>query len=258
MAGKIVTLPLSAITHDPVCKRLRPINANYVKDLEAIALAEIKAGTPPVKVFSGSPFPRIVVRALPLKEGDKRKDGTVLYEAQRYGIVQGNHRFRAADGLRRNFAPKGNEEMEVELREYKSDAEALSDAIADNLSNGLHLNKDDRDDAIRVLHFELKVSQAELVKRFKMSKASISRICTKKQRKDGPRKKATKKAKGSGSAVKDAIKARGFAAPQYIKELRSMNEVFSRYSEEIAAAIKDMKPFLTAEFGEMVSDLSKK
>lgn len=253
--GKLVTISVDSIKQDKVCE-IRRINPLYVKDLVAIAKSAIDGhkdmkGIPAIDVFNGQPFPPIIVRALEREIVGKDKAEQPKYGPQRYGVVAGYHRWRAMGDLK-------VVNVVVDLREYKSDAEALSDAIEDNLANGLHLTKDDRDAAILRLHRDGKVSQAELVKRFKMGKASISRICAGKQRTGKPRKKAMKKSKrGPAAVVTSTTKASGFSTVQFMKELRAMSDLYVKHADAITNDAKDVKPFLASSFVEFVTGAGK-
>jgi len=252
--GKLITISVDSITQDKVCM-IRRINPAYVKDLAAIVTQAItpygdNKGADPIEVFNGHPFPPIIVRALEREVIGKDKAEAVKYGPQRYGVVAGYHRWRTMGDVKLKDAV-------VELREYKSDAEALSDAIADNLANGLHLTKDDRDAAILRLHKDGKVSVRELAKRFTMGIASISRICSGKQRKKGPRKKAAKKGSTRPAVVASTTKASGFAPVQYLKEIRAMSDLYVRNADAITVAAKDTRPFLSSSFVEFVQGLGK-
>ena len=109
----------------------------------------------------------------------------VVKEGDNFEILDGNRRTRVAKLLKIEAIP-------AIIKSIKSPVDRFLFQIQSNL-HGLMLDKNQRDNSIRLLNTKFKLSPDNLSKTFKLTQASISRILSRKQRKEGPRKTTVKK-----------------------------------------------------------------
>ena len=143
----------------------------------------------------------------------------VVKNGKAYEILDGNRRTMVAKALKVEAIP-------AKILEIKDPGERYLYQIKANL-HGMMLDKDQRDNAIRLLAVQFKMKPEDLTKEFKLTKASISRILNKKQRKTEPRKRPTENREGEGDFSPTNLMERSF----YI-------------AEEFSVHGRDMKEFL--------------
>lgn len=120
----------------------------------------------------------------------------VVKDGSNFEILDGNRRTRVAKALKIEAIP-------ATIKTIKSPVDRFLFQIQSNL-HGLMLDKDQRDSSIRLLNTKFKLSLENLAKTFKLTKASISRILSKKQRKEGPRKTTKQESKSNSQSFNPA------------------------------------------------------
>lgn len=160
-----------------------------------------KDGKPIIKTVSPKidwPFPPIEVarnekQVLPPAGKDATSAATKkkLKAAKKkyfpYELIDGSHRIAVARRI-------GMKEIPATIKSILDPAERFLEQYKSNGGpRGLRLDKADRDNAIRILSREYQFSQKKLVEETGLDQTSISRIISGKQRREGPRKAATKK-----------------------------------------------------------------
>jgi len=170
--------------------------------------------------------------AKPLKDGEKaetKKKGKAKVW-KKFEIIDGMHRFTLWRRL-------GQKEIEANVKVIDEPGERYLEQYRTNSNHGLRIDKDGRDNAVKVAHNVYKISLGALVKETGLSRASVTRICASKQRKEGPRKKAEKKteaAKKAGStfASPDAP-ALGMSVTGFIERLQLLLNEFPNIADEL-------------------------
>ena len=161
-------LKVSLLKHPKLYVRVN-VNDTTIKDL--LEVAKFNKNEKKDLVW---PFPPI----------DVVKDGTT------FEILDGNRRTKVAKELK-------IAEIPANIKNIKDPADRFLFQVQSNL-HGLMLDKDQRDSSIRLLNTKFKMSLESLSKTFKLTKASISRILSKKQRKEGSRQQGNRPQNGSG------------------------------------------------------------
>lgn len=174
---------------------------NGVKDWHELIAAKEK------KVKVEWPFPPIEVARNekqvlpPAEKGEKRSDVKKKIKVSKkkyflYEMIDGSHRITVARRLKMK-------EILTTVKNIPNHADRFLEQYKSNGGpRGLRLDKDDRDNAIRILAKEYGLSQKVLVQETGLDQASISRIIAAKQRSMGARKSSKKKSDSddSGSA----------------------------------------------------------
>lgn len=190
------------------------ISKGYVAELVEIA-----------KESKEWPFPPVTLTRTARATKQTKKGGKPLRETTIIEVIDGNHRIETARELKYKTIP-------AEFKEFKTPADAYLYQYKSNVSHGLKLNKDLRDEAIRVLHFEHKVNQADLVKATGLTQASVSRILSKKQRTGAPRKKS----KGGKETKKARVTTtdEAFSPKAFLERIGYLVEEFEEHNEALA------------------------
>lgn len=146
-------------------------------------------------------------------------------------VVKNGSNFEILDGNRRSKVAK---ELKIEvipanIMTIKSPTDRFLYQIKSNL-HGLMLDKDQRDGSIRLLNTKFKLSLENLSKTFKLTKASISRILAKKQRKEGPRKTTKQETKSNSQDFNPAnfLKEVVIMATEYAKNRVKLSEFLEK------------------------------
>jgi hypothetical protein len=111
-----------------------------------------------------------------------------------YELIDGVHRQAVARRLKMK-------EISATVKSITNPADRFLEQYKTNAGpRGIRLDKDDRDNAIRIMSRDFNVSQKKLVELTGLDQTSISRIIAAKQRKEGPRKPPTKKEESGDSS----------------------------------------------------------
>lgn len=171
------------------------------------------------------------------KEGEKIKP---------YEIIDGMHRWTIWKRLKQVEIPI-KPSMLVDpkqrfLKQYQT-----------NISHGLRLDKDSRDNAIKIAHTIYKVSLTELTKETGLSRASVARILASKQRKVGPRKKSEPKDIKTAPSTQVEMSATNF-----IDRVQMLIFNYPRLEKEIDDFLRqNLKESGKSKLGIVVSTLKK-
>ena len=149
------------------------------------------------------PFPPIEVARNPkqilppAKKGEKASDTKKKLKGEKkyfaYELIDGMHRLTVARRLKLK-------EIDATIKQTTDAAERFLLQFQTNSGpRGIRFDKDDRDNAIRILAKEFNYSLKKLVEETGLNVGSISRILSGKQRKTGPRKKATPRTQVDGA-----------------------------------------------------------
>lgn len=151
------------------------------------------------------PFPPIEVARnekqvlSPTEKGQKPSDVKKKLKTTKkyfpYELIDGIHRMTVARRIKMK-------ELPATIKQITDPAERFLEQYKTNGGpRGLRLDKDDRDNAIRLMSKEFNISQKKLVEITGLDQTSISRIIAVKQRKEGPRKSSSKKDSSDDSVI---------------------------------------------------------
>ena len=177
--------------------------------------------------------------AKPLKDGEKaetKKKGKAKVW-KKFEIIDGMHRFTLWRRL-------GQKEIEANVKVIDEPGERYLEQYRTNSNHGLRIDKDGRDNAVKVAHNVYKISLGSLVKETGLSRASVARICASKQRKEGPRKKAEKKTEaakkaGSSFASPDAP-ALGMSVTGFVERLQLLLNEFPSLADNLSRHLSEI------------------
>lgn len=163
-------------------------------------------------------------------------------------VVKDNGNFEILDGNRRTRVAKALKILEIPatIKNIKSPADRFLFQIQSNL-HGLMLDKDQRDGSIRLLNTKFKLSLESLSKTFKLTKASISRILAKKQRKEGSRKTTKQESKSN---------AESFNPTSFVKDLISLASEYAKNRVKFSEFLDKLVPPDKAKAVELVTNLN--
>ena len=183
------------------------------------------------------PFPEIEIakNLTPKPEKPKKKKGEKASKVKGaktkkwfpFEIIDGGHRWTVAKRLKMK-------EISAVTKSIDEPGDRFLQQYRTNVGHGLRLDKDARDNAIRILSTVFKKSQKEIVQETGLDVSSISRIISSKQRKEGPRKKAKKRdtepLAESGKSSIDGMTVAGF-----LERLQILTDEFPKLSASILA-----------------------
>lgn len=116
----------------------------------------------------------------------------------------------------------GQKEIPAEIKTVTDPGQRFAIQYRTNAGHGLRLDKDSRDNAVRIFHNAYKWSLNQLAKETGMDRSSITRILADKQRKKGPREK------GKGSFVESAGHEAEMSVQGFHERLMSLLSNFPR------------------------------
>ncbi len=121
----------------------------------------------------------------PEKVEDEKENKKILKQFKPHELIDGGHRLTVWRRLKQK-------EIEAKVENIPDPTDRFLEQYRTNAAHGLRLDKDARDNAIRVAHEVYKVSLTALAKETGMDRSSIIRILAEKQRKKGERAKPKK------------------------------------------------------------------
>jgi hypothetical protein len=151
-------------------------------------------------------------------EGRGKKKGRVF---KPFELIDGGHRLTVWRRLKQKEIP-------ATIKDIKDPAERFKEQYETNSSHGLRLDKDQRDNYVRVAHTVYRKSLSILAKETGLHRNSIIRILAEKQRKKTPRQK-----KGeftTGQSLQSDMSVQGF-----IDRIQILTTAFPRLKDQIKA-----------------------
>lgn len=165
----------------------------------------------------------------------------VVKDGKKFEILDGNRRTKVAKLLKLSEIP-------ATIKDIKSPADRFLYQIQANL-HGLMLDKDQRDNSIRLLGSKFKMSLEQLAKTFKLTKASISRILKGKQRKTGPRKQ-TRQNQPEQDNSKD------FAPKGFMERTLFIADEYAKNRVDISEFLKKAGGVNKSKLAELIANLN--
>jgi ParB-like chromosome segregation protein Spo0J len=197
------------------------ISKAHVDDLASILDDARRAG-------SRWPFPAIDVTPLrdpdeiPERErGERTKEIRAWQQGYRWVVLDGVHRFSAATQI------DWKEKIPSRPVAIATVADALVHQLQANLRHGLRLDPQAREQVIRDLIRDFKLSQKKVARIVGLSTASVSRILTGKQLKTGPRAKKRKAGGKTRVEWRPAVWAHDLAA--FVQDSRQFSGKLLEY-----------------------------
>lgn len=182
-------------------------SANGVKDWKELIGKKIDWPFDPIDIGKNlAPKPE------PAKKGEKKPKGEKPKRWFPFEIIDGAHRWTVAKRLRLK-------DIDATTRTIDNPADRFMHQYRTNVSHGLRLDKDTRDNAVRIMVNVYKMGVKEVAKEAGIAMSSVSRIANSKQRKTEPRKKAARNPKkgqiigsqpSTGNGVADGMTVEGF------------------------------------------------
>ncbi len=167
----------------------------------------------------------IVKNPAPRKE--KKPDKTKKKEKafKPFELIDGGHRLTVWRRLKQK-------ELPATIKDIKDPAERFREQYETNSSHGLRLDKDQRDNYVRVAHTIYKKSLSILAKETGLHRNSIIRILAEKQRKKGPRQKR-------GEFDRVEVVASDMTVQGFLERLQTLTVVFPTMKDQITIFLTD-------------------
>lgn len=178
-----------------------------------------------------------------IKTSGKGKKKATIFKA--HEIIDGGHRFTVWRRLKQK-------EIEARVKDIPNFAQRFLEQYRTNAAHGLRLDKDARDNAVRIAHTVFKVSLTDLGKETGLDRSSIIRIIANKQRKEGPRSKK------KGDLAAPAGSQGEMSVNGFIERVQTLHANFSRLQDGLASfLIANVTASGRSKLGAMVSTLKK-
>jgi len=194
------------------------IKGGHVQELLAVVRGAAGPGGKPTSL---SPLPPLLVRPLAVQKG----------KGQKYEVLDGMHRLRVAGRLKLSS-------VDADVKKYASDADAYMAQLTTNLSHGLALDRESRDEAVKTLGKVYHVGVREIARQTKLAPASVSRIIAGKQYL--PAEKRRRGGKATRGKAAKAAKAAEWSPIVWLKQLEALAIEWGRHTPEITAAAEKM------------------
>lgn len=167
------------------------------------------------------------------KGAAKKKMKEALKGFKAFELIDGGHRLTVWKRLKQKTIP-------AITKNFDEPSERFLEQYRTNAAHGLRIDKDGRDNAIRIAHEIYKVSINNLAKETGLDRSSIKRILAEKQRKKGPREKAGKNKSETFSPSATVIT--DMSVIGFIERLEILLAAFPKLASELTEVVSKVKP----------------